>query len=132
MQDLAPYHREVNVNAEILAMYTDHLLLGITEPGNDNNYGSSAMLDVLCLQAKLTAGKLGAPHAFSVIFAQQLPRPRPDAAQLVSHVARWGATCASRLPRKQRPQAGVRTGAPLRPCCAGRHGGGRCQALNSW
>lgn len=50
LQDLAPYHREVNVNAEILAMYTDHLLLGITDPGNDNNYGSAAMFDVLCLQ----------------------------------------------------------------------------------
>ena len=39
------------MNADILAMYTEHLLPGITEPGNDNNYGSAAMLDVLCLQA---------------------------------------------------------------------------------
>ena len=53
LQDLAPYHRDVNVNAEILAMYTEHLLPEITEPGDDNNYGSAATLDVHCLQASL-------------------------------------------------------------------------------
>ena len=32
-------------------MYLGHLLAGITSPGDDNNYGSAAMYDVLCLQA---------------------------------------------------------------------------------
>lgn len=32
-------------------MYLDHLVDGITSPGDDNNYGSAAMYDVLCLQA---------------------------------------------------------------------------------
>ena len=32
-------------------LYLQELMPGITEPGNDNNYGSAAMQDVLCLQA---------------------------------------------------------------------------------
>ena len=32
-------------------LYLQELMPGITEPGDDNNYGSAAMQDVLCLQA---------------------------------------------------------------------------------
>ena len=67
LQDLAAYHRDVNVNQPILGMYLDHLLPGITAPGNDNNYGSAAMYDVLCLQAlskRIHCGKFVAEAKF--------------------------------------------------------------------
>ena len=32
-------------------LYLQELMPGITQPGDDNNYGSAAMQDVLCLQA---------------------------------------------------------------------------------
>ncbi len=47
---LAPYARDININDKIMALYLDHLLPGITQPGTDNNFGSSAMYDVLALQ----------------------------------------------------------------------------------
>ncbi len=50
MQVLAPYARDININDKIMALYLDHLLPGITQPGTDNNFGSSAMYDVLALQ----------------------------------------------------------------------------------
>lgn len=34
-----------------MKLYLDELMPGITEEGDDNNYGSAAMQDVLCLQA---------------------------------------------------------------------------------
>lgn len=34
-----------------MRLYLDELLPGITATGDDNNYGSAAMADVLCLQA---------------------------------------------------------------------------------
>ena len=34
-----------------MGLYLQELVPGITEPGDDNNYGSAAMQDVLCLQA---------------------------------------------------------------------------------
>lgn len=40
-----------NVNASILELYLDHLLPEITAPGDDGNYGSAAMNDVIILQA---------------------------------------------------------------------------------
>lgn len=48
---LAPGSKAINVNERIMDLYLQRLLPGITEPGDDNNYGSSAMGDVLCLQA---------------------------------------------------------------------------------
>jgi hypothetical protein len=50
LQVLAPYARDININDKIMALYLDHLLPGITQPGTDNNFGSSAMYDVLALQ----------------------------------------------------------------------------------
>ncbi|GAX84171.1 hypothetical protein CEUSTIGMA_g11594.t1 [Chlamydomonas eustigma] len=44
-------HNEINLNASILRVYVKEVLPGITSPGDDNNYGSSAMLDVAVLQA---------------------------------------------------------------------------------
>ena len=51
-QVLAPYARDININDKVMALYLDHLLPGITQPGTDNNYGSSAMYDVLALQVR--------------------------------------------------------------------------------
>lgn len=51
LQVLAPRAKAINVNSRIMDLYLQHLLPGITEDGDDNNYGSSATNDVLCLQA---------------------------------------------------------------------------------
>jgi hypothetical protein len=40
----------VSINLAILGMYLDHLLPEIAAPGDDHNYGSSAMNDVTALQ----------------------------------------------------------------------------------
>lgn len=40
----------VNVNERILAVYVDHMVPSICEPGDDGQYGSSAVADVACLQ----------------------------------------------------------------------------------
>lgn len=48
---LAPGARDINLNSKILPLYLNTILPGITEPGDDGHYGSSAMLDVLVLQA---------------------------------------------------------------------------------
>ncbi len=53
LQVLAPYARDININDKVMALYLDHLLPGITDSGTDNNYGSSAMYDVLALQVWL-------------------------------------------------------------------------------
>ncbi|KAK9814496.1 hypothetical protein WJX72_006773 [[Myrmecia] bisecta] len=50
-QVLAPCAKQININDQIMDLYLQHLLPGITQPGDDNNYGSAAMYDVLCLQA---------------------------------------------------------------------------------
>ena len=42
--------RAVSINPAILGMYLDHLLPEIAAPGDDHNYGSSAMNDVTALQ----------------------------------------------------------------------------------
>lgn len=47
---LAPCARGININAQILALYLGHILPGIAQPGDDNNFGSSALADVLALQ----------------------------------------------------------------------------------
>ena len=52
LQVLASYARDININDKVMALYLDHLIPGITEPGTDNNYGSSAMYDVLALQVR--------------------------------------------------------------------------------
>ena len=50
-QILVPWAKSINLNRQIMDLYLTELMPGITEPGDDNNYGSSAMQDVLCLQA---------------------------------------------------------------------------------
>ena len=50
VQVLAPYARDININERIMALYLEHILPGISAPGQDNNFGSSAMYDVLALQ----------------------------------------------------------------------------------
>ncbi|KAL4857493.1 Glycosyltransferase family protein 64 protein C5 [Chlorella vulgaris] len=50
-QVLAPCSTVVNINNAILDMYLQDLLPEISVPGDDHNYGSSAMNDVTALQA---------------------------------------------------------------------------------
>lgn len=50
-QVLAPCAEAINLNNVVMDLYLHELVPGITEPGDDNNYGSAAMQDVLCLQA---------------------------------------------------------------------------------
>lgn len=57
----------VNVNDRIMEMYKEHLLPGIAMPGDDGNYGSSAMYDVMILQAlsrRIHYGKFVAESKF--------------------------------------------------------------------
>ncbi|KAG2489831.1 hypothetical protein HYH03_011634 [Edaphochlamys debaryana] len=42
---------DININSKILQVYVNDILPGLTNPGDDGNYGSSATLDVPCLQA---------------------------------------------------------------------------------
>ncbi len=49
-QVLASYAKQININREVMDMYLKHLLPGITDAGDDGNYGSCACYDVLCLQ----------------------------------------------------------------------------------
>lgn len=51
MQVLWPASANVSVNSKIMQMYLEHLLPEITEPGDDSNYGSAALYDVVILQA---------------------------------------------------------------------------------
>ena len=53
MQVLAPCARDININGDVMALYLEQLLPGITAPGDDGNYGSAACYDVLCLQVAL-------------------------------------------------------------------------------
>lgn len=55
LQVLAPSAR-VNINSQVLSMYLDHLLPEIAAPGDDHNYGSSAMNDVTALQVCVLPG----------------------------------------------------------------------------
>ncbi|GFH24849.1 uncharacterized protein HaLaN_22715 [Haematococcus lacustris] len=41
----------VKLETELTHVYLQEVLPGITQPGDDNNYGSAGVLDVLCLQA---------------------------------------------------------------------------------
>ena len=45
----------VNINSSIMDMYLEHLLPEITAPGDDHNYGSSAMHDVTVLQVRTSS-----------------------------------------------------------------------------
>jgi chorismate mutase len=64
--------RAININEKVTALYLEELLPGITQPGDDGNYGSAAMHDVLALQAlskRIHYGKFVAEAKF---------RARPD------------------------------------------------------
>jgi chorismate mutase len=50
-QVLWPAAADVNVNPKIMDMYLNHLLPATTPAGDDRNYGSAAMHDVIILQA---------------------------------------------------------------------------------
>ena len=52
-QVLAPFNKEINVNKKVKDLYIEHLLPKMAAVGDDNNYGSSAMYDVLALQVGL-------------------------------------------------------------------------------
>ena len=43
---------DISINPEIYTLYTDQLIPTFTEDGDDNNYGSAAMYDIIILQAR--------------------------------------------------------------------------------
>lgn len=47
---LAPFSDEINYNPAIMRMYIEEVIPAITEPGSDNNHGSSCLIDVTLLQ----------------------------------------------------------------------------------
>lgn len=49
---MAPGARSININPKIMSLYLNHLLPAVTAAGDDGNYGSCAMYDVLALQAR--------------------------------------------------------------------------------
>lgn len=49
---LHPHASSININADVMDMYLNKLLPRVTQPGDDSNYGSAAMYDVLCLQVR--------------------------------------------------------------------------------
>ncbi len=64
---LYPAAKDVNVNNSIMEMYLEHLLPGIAVEGDDGQYGSSAMYDVMILQAlskRIHYGKFVAESKF--------------------------------------------------------------------
>lgn len=48
---LAPCADNININSKIMNIYINDIVPGLTSPGDDFNYGSTATLDVPCLQA---------------------------------------------------------------------------------
>lgn len=50
-QILHPFAATININPSIWKLYFDELLPNFTIEGDDGNYGSTAVCDVLCLQA---------------------------------------------------------------------------------
>jgi hypothetical protein len=49
-QVLHPAADSININRDIWSMYYNDLLPKIVAPGDDGNYGSASVCDVLCLQ----------------------------------------------------------------------------------
>eukprot|EP01026_Neomeris_dumetosa_P027450 TRINITY_DN22318_c0_g1_i2.p1 TRINITY_DN22318_c0_g1~~TRINITY_DN22318_c0_g1_i2.p1 ORF type:complete len:313 (-),score=13.23 TRINITY_DN22318_c0_g1_i2:340-1149(-) len=59
--------KEININDDIIGMYIDFLLPGITQEGDDKNYGSAAICDIAILQAlsrRIHLGKFVAEAKF--------------------------------------------------------------------
>ncbi|KAJ2690281.1 chorismate mutase aro7 [Coemansia spiralis] len=59
--------QNINVNEDIFDMYVNTVVPGITQPGDDTNYGSSATRDIECLQAlsrRIHYGKFVAESKF--------------------------------------------------------------------
>ncbi|KAG1670864.1 hypothetical protein FOA52_000366 [Chlamydomonas sp. UWO 241] len=48
---LASFSKDININARIMEVYINEVVPEVAQPGDDNNYGSSSMLDVAVLQA---------------------------------------------------------------------------------
>jgi chorismate mutase len=64
---LAPGAKAINLNDRIVQVYLDKIMPGITQTSDDNNYGSTAMHDVLCLPAlskRIHYGKFVAESKF--------------------------------------------------------------------
>ena len=89
VQVLAPYSKEVNVNARVMEMYVGHLLPNIAAPGDDNNYGSSAMYDVLALQ--VSAERDGHSHSLGRPSHCWPAMLQHDTGALVHPVCKYGA-----------------------------------------
>ncbi|CAM6019008.1 unnamed protein product [Sphagnum balticum] len=65
---LHPAADSININRDIWSMYYNDLLPKIVAPGDDGNYGSASVCDVLCLQAlskRIHYGKFVAEAKFT-------------------------------------------------------------------
>jgi chorismate mutase len=108
-QVLAPCGARINLNASIMAMYLDHLLPDIAPGGDDSNYGSAALYDVMILQAlsrRIHYGKFvaeakfrAAPEEYSALIRardagaiMELLTDRAVEAKVVARVALKAAT----------------------------------------
>lgn len=78
---LAPCAQSININEEIMLNYLNNILPAITAEGEDFNYGSTACLDIACLQAlskRIHYGKfvaeakfLADPDSYSALIRSQ-------------------------------------------------------------
>lgn len=61
--------QEININEGILRIYINKVVPAICDPGDDSQYGSSALCDIACLQAlsrRIHIGKFVAESKFMV------------------------------------------------------------------
>jgi len=59
--------QDININGEIMSLYIDKVVPSICAPGDDKQYGSSALCDITCLQAlsrRIHIGKFVAESKF--------------------------------------------------------------------
>ena len=64
---LAPAAEAININERVMDMYVNNLLPALCEAGDDNNYGSTGLADVNCLQTiskRIHYGKFVAESKF--------------------------------------------------------------------
>eukprot|EP00899_Mesostigma_viride_P017449 jgi/Mesvir1/25705/Mv01898-RA.1 len=84
---LAPYAEHININPKVMQLYLDVILPAVCEEGDDHNYGSTATLDVTCLQAlskRIHYGKFVAEAKFQAQRALLTPLIRAqDAAGIM-------------------------------------------------
>lgn len=98
---LAPGSDKINWNAKIMPLYLETILPGITQPGDDANYGSSATQDVLALQVRTLAATIppsatpqaqcktaNSVHSFQWYQSHHMAASLPDASRRLTPIQR--------------------------------------------